>query len=164
MSKKILMIVGSIVLVLAVGSGSFYGGMLFQQAQSTNIRNDFFANRGGDGGPSTGSGQAFGVGPGNFGGGGNSGGGGNFGGGNGNGPDGGRTFGQITRIEGDTITLSTPQGQNEIKVTLTDSTQIQKTVVGDAGDLKTGDTIVVAGERDSEGNVTAQTVQIAANP
>jgi hypothetical protein len=131
MLKKVLVGLGVIILVVALAGGSFYAGMLFQRAQASRIQADFFADRGGAPGP----GGAGGVG----------------------GPGGG-AVGQITRIDGDTLTLSTQQ--SEVTVSLTDTTRIEKTVAGERGDLQPGDTIVVRGERDSAGNVVAEDIQI----
>ncbi len=134
MGKKVLLIIGSIVIVLAAAGGAFYGGMLYERQQAANLRAAFFADRGGGGGFS-------------------------FGGGNGAGNGAGRgAVGQIKSIDGDTITLSTPQ--SEVKVTLNDTTLIQKTVAGGRTDLQVGERIVVRGERDSAGNVTATDIQI----
>jgi hypothetical protein len=142
MGKKMLVILIIGVLFLATAGGSFYGGMLFQQSQAADIQARFFADRGGAPGGFVG-GQ-----------------GGNFpgaGGGAGN-LAGGATVGEIKSIDGDVLTLSTPQ--SEIKVTLTDTTLIQKTVAGAASDLQVGERITVRGERDSSGNVTATSIQI----
>lgn len=143
MGKKVLLIIGSIVIVLAAAGGAFYGGMLYERQQAANLRAAFFADRGG------------GAGGGNGGGGGGF----SFGDGNGAGNGAGRgAVGQIKSIDGDTITLST--AQSEVKVTLNDATLIQKTVAGGRTDLQVGERIVVRGERDSAGNVTATDIQI----
>jgi hypothetical protein len=143
MSKRIPLVLGAVVLMLAIGGGSFYGGMLYQQTRIAAIRNSFFAGRGGDNG---------GTGGGN-GGGGNGAGGGFFGAGGGRGQ-----FGTIKSIDGDTLTVSTPQ--SEVKVKLTDTTQIEKLVAGAAGDLAVGDRIIVRGQSDASGTITANNVQV----
>jgi len=140
MNRKLLFGLGGFVLVLAIAGGAFYGGMVFQRTLSTSARTNFFAGRGGDAGGAVGGG-----------------GGGFFGVGGGAGGRGG-TAGQIKSIDGNVITLSTPQ--SEIKVTLTDQTLIQKLVEGATSDLAVGETIVVRGEADSSGNVTANSVQV----
>jgi uncharacterized protein DUF5666 len=132
MNKKILVILGGLILILAVGGGSFYGGMLYQQQQAANVR-AAFANRGGGG-----SGLG-GV------------------GGNGGG-QGGSAVGQIKSIDGNTITVSTPQ--SVVKVILTGTTQIEKFVAGSSSDLQVGTRIVVRGTPDSSGNIIANTIQI----
>ncbi len=145
MSKRIPLVLGSIVLMLAIGGGSFYGGMLYQQTRIAAIRNQFFGGRGGDNGGNGGGGG------GGTGGGGT--GGGAFGAGGGRGQ-----FGTIKSIDGNTLTVSTPQ--SEIKVKLTDTTQIEKLVTGAVGDLAVGDRIVVRGDSDSSGTITANSVQV----
>jgi Domain of unknown function (DUF5666) len=148
MTTKILAIVGGIVVLLAVGGGAFYGGIVYEQQQAASLRNSFFAQRGGNGAGQGGTGQGGGTGFG-FGGG--------TGQGGGNGGAGRGTFGQIKSIDGNTITVSTPQ--DVVTVTVSDSTMISKTVTGAIGDLKVGDTIVVRGQRDASGNVAATNIQ-----
>jgi hypothetical protein len=153
MGRKVLAIVGGIILILAVAGGSFYGGTVYAQQQTANARAAFFADRGGGTGGSGGTGGGDGGTGGGF-----------FGGGsgaNGGGRRGGAA-GQIKSIDGDTITLSTPQ--SEVKVTLTDTTPIEKVVTGGRADLQVGQRIVVRGNPDSSGNITADNVQITASP
>src|SRR5689334_12818414 len=131
MSKKIWIILGGVVLIALVAGGAFWGGMAFDQWRIANIRNTFFANRGGGGGDGGGGGGGF------------------FGGGGGGGGFGGRGAGQIKSIDGDTLTLSTPQ--NVVTVKLTDTTTVQKTISGDRADLQTGEQVLVRGDRDASG-------------
>ena len=147
MGKKVIMIVGSIVIILAAAGGAFYGGMLYERQQAANLRAAFFSDRGGGTGGNDGTGGG-GDGGGNF-----------FGlGGGGNAPGGRGAVGQIKSIDGDTITLSTPQ--REVEVRITDTTQFQKVVAGERGDLAAGDTITVRGQADANGNVTADSIQV----
>ena len=142
MNKNILVIISGSLLALGVAGGAFYGGMVFQRSRTAQLRNAFLADRGNsDGFPTDGGGN------GNF-----------FGGGNGGGRG---AVGQIKSIDGDTITLSTPQ--SEIQVRLTDDTQIEKVVIGERADLQPGEQISVRGERDSAGDVTATSIQIGGN-
>jgi hypothetical protein len=149
MSKKLLAVVGGLILILAVAGGSFYGGILFQQQQAANVRAAFSANRGGGGG---GDGAGGGGGGGNF-----------FGAGGGgvNGNSRRGEVGQIKSIDGNTITLST--AQSVVKVTMTDTTRIEKVVVGSNSDLQVGARVIVRGAADSSGNVTADSIQITQN-
>lgn len=142
--KTWLGIIGGILVLGLVAGGSFYGGMQYQRTQTENLRNAFFAQRGGTPGP---GGNGF------------------FGGGT-PGP-GGQGFGrgangQIKAIDGNTLTISTPQ--REVKVTLTDTTQVEKLVAGDRTELVVGATVVVRGETDSAGNITATIVQVTTPP
>jgi uncharacterized protein DUF5666 len=144
-SKKIVLGILVLVLVAAVGGGSFYGGMRYEQQQAANARAAFFANRGGGSGGEGAGGGGFAFG------------GGNGGGGTANGRGGG-AVGQIKSIDGNTITVSTPQ--SVVKVILTGTTQIEKFVAGSSSDLQVGTRIVVRGTPDSSGTITANTVQI----
>ena len=135
MNRKFLpgMIVGVLLLVAA---GAFYGGMRFQRTRSTNIRENFFANRGGA------DTADFGAG-----------GGGGIGGRRGN------NMGRIESIEGNVITVGTQQEQLMVKVT--DATKYLKLVEGTLGDLQVGVNIIVGGERDANGIVNAANIQLA---
>jgi hypothetical protein len=81
--------------------------------------------------------------------------------GQGQGPgDGPSVQGDITARSGDVLTVSTRAG--ELKVQLSDSTQILKAVAGKAGDLAVGDTVSVrldpAASNGANGTVTASSV------
>ncbi|GAA4541528.1 DUF5666 domain-containing protein [Amycolatopsis samaneae] len=67
------------------------------------------------------------------------------------------TSGTVEKVEGATLTLKTPQG-NEITVSTTDSTKIGRTQPGTLADLKPGATVTVQGQPDSTGAVTAQAI------
>ena len=137
MNRKFLpgMIVGVLLLVAA---GAFYGGMRFQRTRSTNIRENFFANRGGTDTADFWAGD---------------GGGGGIGGRRGN------NMGRIESIEGNVITVGTQQEQLMVKVT--DATKYLKLVEGTLGDLQVGVNIIVGGERDANGIVSAANIQLA---
>ena len=124
--------------LLLVAAGAFYGGMRFQRTRSTNIRENFFANRGGA------DTAGFGAG---------GGGGGGIGGRRGN------NMGRIESIEGNVITVGTQQEQLMVKVT--DATKYLKLVEGKLGDLQVGVNIIVGGERDANGIVSAANIQLA---
>jgi hypothetical protein len=67
-------------------------------------------------------------------------------------------MGQVKTNEGSTLTISTPQ--DVTTVNLTDSTRIQKSVEGTHADLQPGTRVMVAGERDSDGVITAEQITI----
>lgn len=141
--KKILMIIGLILAAGLIAAGSFWGGMKYQSNQADQVRASFLAARGiSDQGQ---NGSAGNPGAGQF----RSGGGGFFGGG---------TTGQVKTIEGNVMTLSTPQ--DVTTVNLTNSTQIEKTVTGAVSDLQPGMRVIVTGDRDNNGNITANRVSI----
>jgi len=139
--NKILMIIGAVVLAVVVAAGSFYGGMAYQRNQADQTRANFLRSRGLDpnaaqngsqnGSNSGGTRQGF------------------FGGG---------TTGQVKSIEGNVLTLST--AQNVTTVNLSNSTVIEKSVQGSTSDLQPGERVLVAGQRDSQGNITAAQITI----
>jgi len=147
--RRLSIVLGAVLVVLLVAGGSFYGGMAFQRTRQANVQEQFFAQRGFapggqfplSGTPEGGFGQ-FGFpnatgGPGGLGRGAN---------------------GTVESLDGDTLTLSTPQ--DITTVLLTDATVIHRVVRGSRSDLKPGDTITVIGERDESGALTAATIQI----
>ncbi|MBI4301211.1 MAG: hypothetical protein HY664_01215 [Chloroflexi bacterium] len=56
--------------------------------------------------------------------------------------------GTVEKVEGDTITLTTPQGS--VVVNLGGDTAIQKMVTGSRNDIKKGDRILVSGEKNDD--------------
>ena len=143
--RKAIMIIGAVILAVAIAAGSFYGGIAYQRSQASAIRNNFLSGRGLDangafpGGPGGGSDTAAGL-P--------------------NGPAGGfgGPTGQIKSIDGNTIVLS--MGQGKVKVTLSDTTTIKKTGAGASSDLQPGQQVMVTGQRDANGNLSATQVLI----
>ena len=67
-------------------------------------------------------------------------------------------FGTIESVEGNQITLQTPQGQ--VHVTVSPDTTIQRTVEGSMEDLKTGARVRVRGPRGEDGNVQARAITL----
>jgi hypothetical protein len=146
--KKILIVVGAILLAGLIAAGSFWGGMAYQIKQAEQVRASFMNARGiandgqlpngGQGamnGQLPGGGQAPGM----------------FGGSNG-------TVGQVKTIEGNVMTVST--AQDVATVNLSDTTQIEKTVSGVVNDLQPGVRVMVTGQKDANGNITADQIQI----
>jgi hypothetical protein len=80
------------------------------------------------------------------------------GGGGGAGGFGGGVFGTVKSITGNTIQISTPQ--NVTTVNLSAATTVMKTITGTVSDIQVGQTITVRGQRDSSGNVTADSIQL----
>jgi hypothetical protein len=147
--KKILIILGAVILAAAIAGGSFYGGMAYQRSQANNIRDSFLRERGlagdsagvggvpGAGAPGTGADTANRPG-------------GGF-------PGGGIT-GQVKSVEGSTLSLSTPQ--NVTTVTLSADTRIEMASAATLADLQPGQQVMVTGARDEDGNITAVRVYI----
>jgi len=153
MKKNILIIVGVIVLVLVVGAGGFWGGITYQNNQNNQAQARFFEQRGGfpAGGDVTGG--SFGIdgtpmpggglipidqSQGNF--------------------RGGGTMGQVKSMDGNVLQLST--AQDVTTVNLTGDTIIIKSVEGTVSELQPGTRVMVVGERDDQGNITASQITI----
>ena len=147
--RKLAVVLGAVLVVLLVGGGSFYGGMVFERSRQTNLQAQFFGGRGfsdsgqlpfagtppagfdQSGNPDAAGGQ---IGPGRG------------------------ASGTVESLEGDTLTLNTAQDQTT--VLLTDQTVINRFVAGERGDLQPGAQVTVLGERDDSGRITATTIQI----
>ena len=140
--KKVLMIVGAVLLAALLSAGSFYGGMAYQRNQANQIRASFLRSRGLSDGASNGN-NGFGQRGGFFGRGGQGGGG---------------VFGQVKSLEGNVLTLST--AQNVVRVNLTNSTRIEKPAPATTSDLQPNVRVQVTGQRDSNGNITASQINI----
>ncbi len=68
------------------------------------------------------------------------------------------TRGTIEGIEGNILTLNTPQGP--VKVAVSDGTVIQKSVKGAIGELSAGMSVTVMGQRADDGTVQAEMVLV----
>jgi hypothetical protein len=62
---------------------------------------------------------------------------------------GGAVVGQITSVDGKTLTVTTPDNK-AVKVMLDDETKVKISSSGDAGDLANGDHVMVVGERSGD--------------
>ena len=125
-------IVIAIIAVLLVGSGAFYGGMRFQQSKTANVRSQFSRNVSGAGSR---GGQRFaegGVRP---------------------------VSGKIIHQDETSITVESQDGSSKI-ILVTDQSTINKTEAGSMVDLKDGEEVVVFGQENSDGSITAQNIQI----
>ena len=144
--KRVLIITGLIALIAVVAAGSFWGGMTYQTNKANQARLNFEAARGQAGGvqvPGDGTGFAGGSMP------------------NGQAPAsgfGGGTVGQVKTIEGNVMTVSTAQDVTTVNLTAT--TQIKKTVAGTTDDLQPGTRVMIAGQKDSNGTITANQITI----
>jgi hypothetical protein len=144
--KIIWIIIGAVVIAAVFAVGGFYGGMTYAQNQVTQVREQFFRERGG----APGNGQFPGgqmpaamgtVFPGGA-----------------SGFFGGNTTGEIKSIDGDTLTVTTLR--NEVKATLSEATKIEKSQPGAASDLQIGQQVYIVGERDANGNISAAQIVI----
>lgn len=130
MNKQII-IVGLVTLVI-VGVGAFYGGMTYAKSQ-TPARGQF-AN-----GQFMGNGQLPG---------------GSIRGGNG-----GFTAGEVISKDETSITIKMQDGSTKI-VLIGSSVQVMKSATGSIDDLTVGTQVTITGSANSDGSVTAQSVQI----
>ena len=150
--KKVLIIVGAVVAAVALSAGSFVGGMAYQRNQVSQIQANFFRSRGLNPNDQNPNGSGF-----------------NGSGANGTNPNaggqrgffGGGVNGQVKSLDGNVLMVSTPQ--NVTTVNLTNSTRIEKSTTGSTADLQPGEQVLVTGQRDANGNVTATQVLILNN-
>ena len=75
---------------------------------------------------------------------------------------GGGIRGTIEAVEGDTLLVSTEEG--EIRVQTTDTTLIEKSMAMGVEDLEVGEQVVVAGSQNDDGSVTARSIRISTAP
>jgi len=139
--KKTIMI--AVVAVLVGGGIGFYGGMLYGQSQAGAARRVAGANFAGGGGQ-------FGSGTGGTGGAGTrlrGGPGGNFQG------------GKILSKSDNSITIQATDGSSKI-VFVSGTTNIMKSAQGTLDDLTVGNEVTVTGTANSDGSITAQSVQL----
>jgi hypothetical protein len=145
--KKILIIAGAIVLAGALSAGSFFGGRAYERSQASQVQADFLRSRGipqngaGNGAQGFNGGQGGTGGQRQF-----------FLGG------GGGVTGQVKSIDGNVLTIST--AQDVTTVNLSDTTVIEKSVAGTTADLQPGLRVLVTGQRDSKGNISASQIMI----
>jgi len=129
MNKKTSVIVSIIVLVVVAG-GAFYGGMLYGKSQ--NVRSfpggnfQTRINRAGA------NGSSF-------------------------------ILGNIIAKDSSSITLQLPGNSGSKIIFYSDITQISKFAAGTANDLAPGISVSVTGTTNSDGSVTAQSIQIRPN-
>ena len=131
MTKKSKLIAGAIAGIIIVGGGSFYAGISYAKS-STPSRGNFSGQFGGGN-------RTFTAGT--------------------RGGNGGFTAGQLLNKDDKSITISVQGGGSKI-VLLSQSTQIMKSTSGSESDLSNGEQVVVTGSPNSDGSVTAQTIQI----
>lgn len=137
------MLAGFIIAVVLVGAGSFYGGMQYAKSQASGARNLALSQRQNFGANGAGgmqrnvSGQSRG----------------------GNRAAGGFLNGEIISKDDIGITVKSADGGSKI-VFLSGTTQIMKSVNGSALDLEIGKNIMVTGSANSDGSLTAQTIQL----
>jgi len=138
--KKVWIIIGAVVLVLAVGGGAFWAGMAVGRSQAVQPGGRF-----GSEGFRTWNGQLP------------------------EGmvtrqvrqrddtQAGGNIRGTIQSIEGNTLIINT--GDGTITVEATDTTLIEKVMSVGVGDLEIDEQVVVSGRQNDDGSITARSIQ-----
>jgi len=125
------LILGLIVSLIVGGVVGFFGGMQYQKSQRPNFAQGNFVGR--ENGQ---LGQRFGA----------------------NGANRPVT-GEIISADDKSITVKMQDGSSKI-VILSDTTSINKQATGTKDDLKTGTNVAVFGSSNSDGSVTAQSIQL----
>lgn len=141
MNKRVLIGLGILLLVILAAGGGFFAGTAVAQSRA---RQGFFQRQfGGQGGqfqrpartpqPGQGGGARLG----------------------------GGIVGTIKTVEGDTLVITTQEGETQVHAT--DTTLIEKYMTVAVGDLKVGERVVVSGSQNDDGSVTARTIQSLRN-
>lgn len=126
-------VIGAVVVLIIVGGGAFYAGMSYAGSQ-TPARSTF-STAGGAGGFAGRTGARGGAG-------------------------GGFTAGTIVSSGSGTISIQQQNGSSTEIVLVGPSTQILKTVAGSASDLSVGTTVTITGTSNSDGSMTANSIQV----
>lgn len=132
------MVVSFLAILILVGGGSFYGGMKYAEGKnnsSTNAMQNFQGMRGNRTGG--GNGQFRGQ----------------------NGMMGGGTIGDVLSKDDKSITVKLRDGGSKI-VFYTSSTTVRQTTEATINDIKEGTPIIVQGQANPDGSVTAQSIQL----
>jgi hypothetical protein len=131
-----------VITFILVTAGAFFGGMKYAESKSAAST----ANKNGLVGLQNGQGQNFRGQNGGF----------------GRGANGGGTSGEILSMDDKSITVKLRDGGSKI-IFFSPSSKITKSVDGAVSDLKVGESIMAAGTANSDGSLTAQTIQLRPN-
>ena len=137
MDKKYVIIVG--VVIILVGVGAFYSGVIYNQNKSVSDGQQRFgqaagANIGGQFGFRGGQGRA----------------------------GGGFISGDVISKDSQSLTIKMRDGSSKI-VFFSDTTEVSKFVAGTSMDLAVGKTVTIMGKTNSDGSITATTIQLRPN-
>ena len=139
--KKLLSV--AVTVAVLVGGGAFYGGMKYAQSKSrgnfANLTPEQRQQRLQGTGANISGGFRSGQGRG--------------------GTSGGFTAGEIISKDDKSITIKLQDGGSKI-VFYSDTTEVGKSVSGTIVDLKVGETVTTSGTANSDGSITAQSIQI----
>lgn len=129
--KKIIPI---LLVVCLAAAGAFFGGMKYSQAQQTAMRAARSQSFGATGGP-------------------------NGAGARGVRGTGGLLMGEVLSKDDKSMTLKLRDGGSKI-IFFSDQTQVMKSTAGSAADLAAGQQVTATGSANTDGSVTAQSIQI----
>jgi hypothetical protein len=131
MNKKIH-IISMAILIVIIGGGTFYGGMIFGKNQKPNFQANGIGNFQGQRTGLTGQNRQVGA---------------------------GFINGDVVLKDNTSITVKSKDGSSKI-VFYSDTTEFSKFAQGSINDVKTGDSVMINGKTNSDGSITAQTIQI----
>lgn len=134
-SKSSPLTIVLIILILVAGGGGWYGGMQYQKSKGPTLPNGASASQ---------FRQRFGNINGNF---------------RNQFANGGAVRGEVTAIQGGTLTVKLTDGSSKL-VILGSSAAINKTATAAVSDITVGTTIQAIGTANSDGSVTATTVDL----
>ncbi|MEW6447304.1 MAG: hypothetical protein AB1426_04330 [Bacillota bacterium] len=139
MTEKIKKVALPLVIALLVGAGGFFLGMWYQKSQAAGLGRPagLFGSMRGAGGTDGLQRRAFNPGQGR------------------------PVAGEIIEKDEKSITIKLQDGSSKI-VLLPGNTEFRKTTAGSQEDLKQGERVFVVGKENSDGSITANTVQIGA--
>lgn len=120
----------TVILVLVVGAGGFFGGMKYQQGKRPDFARQFGQGQGVRAGQGQGNRQGFRP-----------------------------VNGEIISSDDKSITVKLQDGSSKI-VLFSDKTTINKAAEATKDDLKSGEKVAVFGTENSDGSVTAQSIQL----
>lgn len=121
----------ALISIILAGGGGYYIGSHKQGAQSARIGAQF--GQGGIGGQRGGFARG--------------------------GPNGNMINGDVVSLSSNILTVKGRDGGSRV-ILLTGSTKVSKSVAGDKADVKEGTSVLILGTQNSDGSVTADTVQI----
>ncbi len=125
--------IGVIVALILVGGGAFYAGTVYQQGQTASTastRGQYGNGQGAAGGARGGMRAGSGF-----------------------------SSGTVVTLDANDMSIKLPSGSTQI-ILLSTSTQVMKSAAGTLADLSQGAMVTVTGASNSDGSITAQSVQI----
>jgi Cu/Ag efflux protein CusF len=128
----------TVLLLIIVGGAAFFGGIKYQQSKTPAGGQFAFRGNGAQGGRFSLQGGQNRAGARGF---------------------GGATFGKVDAIDANSITLKLQDGSSKI-INISSTKTFNKTDSAAKTDVKTGDTVAAIGTSNSDGSITAQSIQL----